>query len=120
MVAPCRVADSRDWSTLTTFFGYQTEDLVIGGHCGVPLDAAGVILNVTMVPIQDYVYNPGGFLTIYPVGADRPNVSQATYTWGNNSTEATVMMGDGGGVSIFNGSAGRVEVIIDAAAYIVK
>src|SRR5664279_4638400 len=77
MLDPCRVADSRDWTTLTTFTDHQSQDLVIGGKCGVPDYANGVILNVTVVPTG--YYSQGGWLTVSPVGRPRPLVSQVTY-----------------------------------------
>ena len=119
MVDPCRVADSRTWVTLTTFWAYETQGVVVGGHCGVPANAAGAILNVTVVPVQGgSSWNPGGYLTVYPLGGTQPEVSQVTYNWNNTTTEVTARLGNGGGVAIFNGANGMTDVIVDVAAYI--
>ena len=80
MLTPCRVADSRDWITLSTFNAYQTEYLGVTGTCGVPWGAAGVILNVTVVPSPWFSYG-GGWVTVYPDGSFPPNVSQVSYNW---------------------------------------
>jgi hypothetical protein len=114
-VTPCRVADSRNWITLTTFFAYQTEDQQITGNCGVPATASAAILNFTVVPQNNW---QGGFLTIYPTGGTRPEVSQVSYNWYTITGEVTAKLSDTGSVTIFNGSPGTADVIVDVAAYI--
>jgi hypothetical protein len=85
----------------------------------VPADAAGVILNVTVVPSENGpVWNPGGYLTVFPKGGAQPEVSQVTYGWNNISGEVTARLGDDGALTIFNGSPGSADVIVDVAAYI--
>ena len=54
MLTPCRIADSRTWTTLTTFWAYESEDQKIAEKCGVPALAAGAILNITIVPSFNY------------------------------------------------------------------
>lgn len=116
MLTPCRIADSRTWTTLTTFWGYETEDQKIAEKCGVPALAAGAILNITVVPASNFY--GGGYLTLYPTDGVRPEVSQVTYNWNNISGEVTVKLGTFGSVTIFNGSPGMTDVIVDVAGYI--
>jgi hypothetical protein len=115
LLTPCRIADSRTWTTLTTFWPYESEDQKIAENCGVPALAAGAILNITIVPSFNYY---GGYLTLYPTDGVRPEVSQVTYNWSNISGEVTVKLGTFGSVTIFNGSPGMTDVIVDVAGYI--
>jgi len=116
MVTPCRVADSRNHYPLTTFYAYTVEYLGVGGTCGVPVGVAGVILSITAVPDPWF---SGGWLTLWPEGVDKPNVSQVTFGWQNTTTEVTVKLSPAGWVGIYNGAqAGSVDVIVDVAAYI--
>ena len=105
----------RTWVSLTTFFAYQTEDQKITENCGVPASASAAILNITVVPQNNW---QGGFLTIYPAGTGRPEVSQVSYNWANITGEVTAKLGPQGSVTIFNGSPGTADVIVDVAAYI--
>lgn len=54
-----------------------TVTLPIAGRPGVPADATGAVLNVTMTDSQGW-----GYVTVYPCDADRPNASNL------NSTQA--------------------------------
>ena len=114
-VNPCRIADSRTWATLITFYAFQAENQQITGNCGVPTTASAAILNFTVVPQNNW---QGGFLTIYPTGGARPEVSQVSYNYYTITGEVTAKLGNQGAVTIFNGSQGAADVIVDVAAYI--
>jgi len=119
MLAPCRVADSRNGTPLSTFSAWETQDLYLAGSCGVPYfpAASGVILSITVVP-SPWSTAGGGYLTVYPSYGVRPTVSQVSYSWYTVSTEVTVQMAHSS-IAIFNGSAGGADVIVDVAGYIV-
>jgi len=119
MLAPCRAADSRDGTPLSTFHAFQTQDLYLANSCGVPYfpAAAGVILSITVVPAPGSTAG-GGYLTLYPSFGARPTVSQVSYNSSIVSTEVTVRMAFSS-IAIYNGSAGGADVIVDVAGYIV-
>ncbi len=120
MLAPCRVADSRNGTTLSTFYANETEYLmIVGPQCGVPvLEASGAILSITVVPSPWYSHG-GGYVTVYPTDVARPEVSQVSYNWYNVSTEVTVKLSASGKIAIFNGASGQADIIVDVAGYIV-
>lgn len=120
MLSPVRIADSRTWSNLTTFNAYESEDMQVQGHGGIPAfptKTAGVIINVTVVPVQNW-YSPGGFLTVWATGGPRPEVSQVSFNYYNTSSEVIVKPSDDGSLRIFNGSPGYIDVLIDVEGYI--
>src|SRR5664279_151618 len=119
MLAPCRAADSRDGTPLSTFHAFQTQDLYLANSCGVPYfpAAAGVILSITAVPAPGSTAG-GGYLTLYPSFGERLTVSQVSYNSSIVSTEVTVRMAFSS-IAIYNGSAGGADVIVDVAGYIV-
>lgn len=120
MLPPARIADSRAWSNLRTFNAYESEDMQVQGHGGIPAfptRTAGVILNVTVVPVQTW-YSPGGWLTLWASGGPRPEVSQVSFDYYNTSSEVIVQPSDDGSLRIFNGSPGYIDVLVDVEGYI--
>jgi hypothetical protein len=124
-VTPTRILDTRSSSgtkstgtngtigglgTLTT---NQTAAFKINGKGGVPTsDVRAVTMNVTVV-------NPSapGFLTIWPVGLDRPGASSINFAAGQTlSNQITVPVDEAGNVQIYN-SAGNTNVIFDVLGY---
>lgn len=73
-VTPCRAIDTRSSSRIQRVVAYN---VTIKGTCGVPLDAAAVSLNVTVV-------NPSGagWLAMWPKGAAPANVSTLNFLAG--------------------------------------
>jgi len=118
MLAPCRVADSRQRTTLTPFFEHATEYLGVTGTCGVPSGAAGAILSITVVPPWYFSYG-GGYVTVYPDSVAQPNVSQISFNRYNTSGEVTVQLSPRGWIAIYNGSPDFVDIIVDVSGYIV-
>lgn len=96
--------------------GGQTIDVQISGQNGtpgIPATAAAVVLNVTAV-------DPGGagFLTLFPAGAPLPTVSNVNFTAGRTVPNLSeVKIGANGQVSVYNGSTGEVDVILDVSGY---
>ena len=89
-----------------------TLDIAVAGLDGVPIDAAGVALNVT-------VTNPAapGFLTVYPCGAQRPTASNLNYvaeqTVPNFVISALSAEGD-----VCIDTMAVVDVVVDLAGYL--
>ena len=113
MLPPTRIADSRTGAQLNSFFGFARQDLQVAAHGGVPLTgAAGAILSVTVVS------NSYGFLSVYPSGGTRPEVSQVSFNRTNVSTEVTVQLSSDGSIRIFSGAPGWVDVLVDVEGYV--
>jgi hypothetical protein len=117
-ITPCRVMDTRPLPDKvgnrdTPLGPADTYTIPVVGFCGVPLDATGVVMNVTAVgPTAD------SFLTVFPQGAALPLASSLNYTAGQRATPnaVTVDVPATGGVSFYN-QAGYVNVIADIVGY---
>jgi len=70
-LTPCRVIDTRPLDALTS--GVQ-RNLTIKSRCGIPLDAAAVALNLTVV-----TPTLSGFVTLWPYGTSLPSVSTINF-----------------------------------------
>jgi hypothetical protein len=120
LTAPGRVLDTRDPDGQTIdglhravgrVAGGATYELPVGGRGGVPVDAASVVLNVTVV-------NPvaGGFVTVYPCGQSRPNASNLNFVAGDivpNSVLAK--LGAAGKICLFTSAS--TDVLVDVTGY---
>ncbi|MBB4905775.1 PKD domain-containing protein [Actinophytocola algeriensis] len=113
---PARFLDTRTGGTARKVGPNGTVRLAVGGQRGIPADATAVIVNVTAT-------NPSssGFVTTYPDGATRPVVSTLNYTAGRTvSNPATVALGTGGHLNLYNGSGGTVDLVADVLGYYVR
>jgi hypothetical protein len=117
-VTPCRVVDTRN--AAGTFGG----PIIAGGTsrafpipaspCGIPANAAAFALNVTAIP-----HGPLIFLTIWPDGQPRPNVSTLNSPSGNVIANAAIVpAGSSGAVDVFVSNPS--DVIIDINGYFVS
>jgi hypothetical protein len=88
-------------------------DIQVTGRGGVPpTGVQAVVLNVTAV-----TPSASSFLTVWPTGLVRPEVSNLNVVPGQTVPNAvTVGLGDGGRVSVFN-SSGATHVIFDVVGY---
>src|SRR3954468_13222455 len=110
-VAPCRAVDTRGGPALGTSV---QRNFAIRNVCGVPNTAAAVSLNVTIVNATT-----ASFLTIWPTGSARPNVSTINFTQNDPSLANGAIVALGAGspdLAVFN-SDGSVHVIIDITGY---
>ena len=91
-----------------------TSDVQVAGRGGVPLSGAGaVVVNITVT-----APTAAGYLSTFPTGAARPEVSSLNFVGRQTVANlVTVQLGAGGKVSLFNGSAGTVQVLVDVAGY---
>ncbi len=114
-VAPCRIADTRDLAGPfggPTMEGEEARSFVIpASRCNIPANAAAYSLNVTVVP--DGVLS---YLTAWPAGSARPNVSTLN-SWDGTlvANAAIVPAGTNGAISIY--VTDRTEVILDIDGY---
>jgi hypothetical protein len=88
-------------------------DVQVTGRGGVPATGVqAVVLNVTAV-----TPSASSFLTVWPTGLTRPEVSNLNVVPGQTVPNAvTVGLGDGGRVSVFN-SSGATHVIFDVVGF---
>lgn len=114
---PNRIADSRATLSFPTFQVSWSQDLQVAGRGGVPLTGvAAVILNVTAVGPQ----RPG-YLTVWPFGIARPSTSSINFGAGQNIANTVIVrLSNDGTISIYNGSGGNVDVLVDVEGYIPK
>jgi subtilase family serine protease len=112
---PTRVLDTRKGTGGVTgpiAVGGQAS-LKLAGVAGVPADATGVVMNVT-------VANPtgGGYATVYPDLTPRPTTSNVNFSKGEAIPNlVTVPLGSNGNVDFYNGSNGTVAFVADLEGY---
>lgn len=114
-LSPTRIADTRNGTGAAGPVARgKTIDVQVTGRGGVPLSGAGaVVLNVTVV-----APTAPGYLSTFPTGAARAQVSSLNFVARQTVANlVTVQLGAGGRVSLFNGSAGTVQVLADIAGY---
>ena len=119
-IVPGRVLDSRSGATNVGAFSTPwspgvagIRDVQIAGLVGVPSDADGVVLNVTVVSPT-----AGSFLQLWPTGSTQP-VFGSSLNFVKDQivpNAVTVKLGTGGKVRVFN-AVGTVNVIADVAGY---
>ena len=84
---------------------------VNGNSAQVPLDASAVALNVTVVNPES-----GGFVTVWPCSATRPNASNLNFTAGKVVANNVVApIGDQGNVCFF--ASQNTDIIVDISGY---
>ena len=116
-LTPARILDTRDGTgtdgATTPLGAAQTIDVQITGRGGVAeVGVAAVVLNATVTePTQ------ASFLTIWPAGIARPEISNLNFRAGQNVPNlVTVAVGAGGKVSVFN-LTGSTHVIFDVVGF---
>lgn len=119
---PCRLVDTRNVGTRIAQGGVLDikvsgpDMLAQGGaatDCGVPADAGGVVVNVTVV-----APDLAGYLTAYPYGATRPLASSLNYVAGaiaGNEVIVPRTTGQAADVSLF--SYAGTDVVVDVVGY---
>lgn len=109
---PTRVLDTR--STSGPVAARDTFALTVAGAGGVPASGGtAVVLNVTVTAPTG-----SGYLTVWPAGAPRPTASTLNFRAGTTVPNlASVPLGVGGVVDLFNGSGGTVQMLADVVGY---
>ena len=109
---PFRTLDTRRSGQGPCVAGGTTRNLTVAGEFGVPLNAASVVVNVTVV-------NPTapGYLTVFPAGTTRPTASNLNFTAGQVvANGVTVGVGSSGQISLFVNS-GCADVLVDLIGF---
>ena len=122
-LTPARLVDTRARSTtvdsrfaaIGVLTANTTLDIAIAGRGGIPASGAGaVVLNVTAV-------TPGaaGYLTVWPSATARPLASNLNFVPGQTIPNLVVVaLGSDGKVSLFNGSNGSTDIVIDVCGWL--
>jgi Divergent InlB B-repeat domain/Subtilase family len=113
---PCRVVDTRlPTGTFGGPFlaaGISRDFPIVGNVCGAPASARALSLNVTVVPRTASL----GFLTTWPSGQPRPNVSTLNSLDGSvKANAAMVPAGTNGAVSFY--ASNDTELVVDIDGY---
>ena len=112
---PCRVADTRGTNGPLggpSMTAAQSRDFpVLSSACGLPSSATAYSMNVTVVPS-----GPLPYLTAWPTGQSRPNVSTLNSFTGKVVANAVIVpSGAGGDISVYVADA--TQVILDSNGY---
>ncbi|MDO8108546.1 hypothetical protein Q6348_15215 [Isoptericola sp. b441] len=92
----------------------QVYTVDVAGHAGVPSDATGVLVNVTVVGATAL-----GHLRVFPGGAAVPNASTVNYAPGQTKANATVVsLSAAGAISLYSVTSTRVDVILDVVGWV--
>jgi hypothetical protein len=117
-LTPCRVADTRSFAGMTgaqgppSMMGETSRSFPVAGLCGTPATAAAYALNVTVVPLTDYL----GYLTTWPTGLPQP-VASTLNSWDGQvrANAALVPAGTNGAISIY--VSDPTDVFFDISGY---
>jgi hypothetical protein len=119
-LTPGRLMDSREGQSTVDgqFAGIGVRaansitELQVGGRGGVPIDAAAVVLNVTVTGAQG-----SGFITVFPCGEALPTASNLNFVAGDTVPNAVIVkLGAGGKVCLFAAES-ATHLIADTNGY---
>jgi uncharacterized protein YkwD len=109
-IDPCRLADTRTNGVGRLNPG-ATISVPVAGQCGVPGNASSVHITVTSTN-----QHRDGFLTAWPSGRPRPNVSNVNTSLGDvRANSSIVRIGDDGAINVYAEGGGNVIVDVTAA-----
>ena len=107
--SPQRAGDTRGKGRVG---GTAIQEVLVAGVFGVPTDAAGVALNVTISGATS-----DGFATVFPCGQPTPTASNVNYLKGQDIPNSVIARpGAGGKVCVF--SSAPADVIVDVSGYL--
>lgn len=108
VVAPQRLADTRDAVCTCTVVDASTIRVVVAGRDGVAADIAAAALTITAVAPTAV-----GFVTVFPTGQARPGTSTLNLTAGATTSNSTIVpVGDGGAIDLYFSVATQLAVDI--------
>ncbi len=109
-VAACRVLDTRSVGNRQPFSGEIQLD-VLNSACAPPSQSKAYVMNATVVPA-----GPLGFLSLWPAGSNRPEVSTMNAADGAvTSNMAIVPAGTKGKIDIF--ASDPTQLVLDISSY---
>ena len=115
-LTPARIVDSRFGpGTVAPLPGGQERNITVVGVGAVPATGVdAVVLNVVATNTA-----AGGYLTVYPAGATRPTAANLNWDTGETVPNLVEMpVGVGGQVTVFNGSPGPIDLVIDVSGWV--
>ena len=107
-ISPERVADTRATTALP---GDTARSFPINGLAGVPPNAVAVVANITAVGPSG-----GGYLSVWPTGKPRPDVSNLNFVPGQTVPNLAFLTLNNGGADVYN-ATGTTHVLIDVAGW---
>jgi hypothetical protein len=120
LVPPCRAADTRGPAGSLggpALAANETRILPVAGTCGIPANALGLAVNVTVVDPSS-----SGFARLYAGDAAAPATSVLSFNAGltrASNTLVALASNASGTVALANVSAGPANYIVDVAGYFV-
>jgi hypothetical protein len=110
---PCRLLDTRNNQHGGTLQPGVERDYIIAGHCGIPTTATAYSFNVTVVPTTGKL----DYLTVWPKGEMRPNVSTLNDPTGTVVANAAIVPAGANNATAFYASAQPTDLILDVNGY---
>jgi lysophospholipase L1-like esterase len=116
-VAPCRLLDTRQPAgplAGPALAAAQTRTLPVASHCGVPVNATAVFLNITVVGPT-----AAGYVELFPTGAPLPLASSLAYAAGQTrASNGVFKLGASGKLDVFLGQGrGTADALVDVSGY---
>jgi len=108
-VQPCRAMDTRDPAQGHLFQGEFTVNM-LAGSCSLPANAAGYVLNATVVPAAGL-----GYLTLWPDGQQQPVVSTLNASDSAVTSNMAVVPTTNGSIDSF--AYNPTHLIVDVFGY---
>ena len=112
-LTPCRMLDTRNNQHGGTLQPGTERDYTIAGHCGIPTTATAYSFNVTVVPTTGKL----DYLTVWPKGETRPNVSTLNDPTGTVVANAAIVPAGAHNATAFYASAQPTDLILDVNGY---
>lgn len=114
-LAPVRILDTRAGIGVSAgrIAADQTIRVQVTGAAGIPAEATGVLLNVTVTAADG-----AGYVTAFPAGGARPNASVINFSAGEDvANMITATLGEAGGIELFNAQS-SAHLVADVAGYL--
>ncbi len=110
-IAPSRLLDTRNGTALASG---ATMKLIVTNRAGIPASPGSVVLKLTAVTPSAV-----GFLTMWPSGDTQPATGNLNMNPGRTMSNLVfVKPGTSGQVSVYNGSAAAINVVVDAQGWL--
>ncbi len=113
-LAPCRIVDTRIGQGGVTLQGGVESDFTIAGQCGIPSSGATAYsLNITVLPTQGTL----GYLTVWPQGEARPDVSTLNDPTGTVVANAAIVPAGSSPMTAFYPYDNDTDLLVDVNGY---
>ena len=109
-ITPSRLLDTR--STGPALAAGATMNLTVTNRAGIPVSPGAVVLKLTAVSPS-----AAGFLTMWPTGDAQPPTGNLNLNPGRTMSNLVFVKPGSNQVSIYNGSAAAVNVVVDAQGW---